>query len=294
MPSLPFVRPCDSCGGRRYRSVAPRRTFSTWDNVGGLTVYRDDAIEPTTLLLAICSTAASSPKDATKPTWPKFRVAGTTTADNDLGSTTGERQGGGSSSSSSAAAGGGSSGSSSADEEMSAAAASAAASAIALKNARKTEKKAARAAAAAAAAVAATGTGLSAVEPTTTGRRPQHHQHHQPEEEDRSLSGTAGSGGGGGGGSDGTSKKKKQRANAKPCVFFPRGRCRYGDGCRFSHDIVEKGGRADDAEEEEEDDEVVVLDKDEALAAREAALDRAEKLQVGRFRGSARGELWLL
>ena len=142
--------------------------------------------------------------------------------------------------------------------------------------------------------MASTGTGLSAVEPTTTGRRPQHQQHQQPEEEDRSLSGTAGSGGGGGGGSDGTSKKKKPRANAKPCVFFPRGRCRYGDACRFSHDIVEKGGRADDAEEEEEeDDEVVVLDKDEALAAREAALDRAEKLQVGRFGGSARGELWL-
>lgn len=97
------------------------------------------------------------------------------------------------------------------------------------------------------------------------------------------MGGPASNGGGGdggdGGGGDGSNKKKtKQRSIAKPCVFFPRGRCRYGDGCRFSHDVVGKGGN----EEEEEEEEVVVVEGD-TIAAEEAALDKAEKLQVGRF-----------
>lgn len=41
-----------------------------------------------------------------------------------------------------------------------------------------------------------------------------------------------------GGGGSGESDKGKQVKQA--CVFFARGRCRYGGRCRFSHDAVEE------------------------------------------------------
>ncbi|CBJ48737.1 conserved unknown protein [Ectocarpus siliculosus] len=99
-------------------------------------------------------------------------------------------------------------------------------------------------------------------------------------------------GGSDSGESDGKGKQAKQA-----CVFFARGRCRYGDRCRFSHDAVEEtpaagggargshggGGSAGRKEKrgvasEPSSHESEGFGEDE-VAAREAALDEAEKIQ---------------
>lgn len=167
--------------------------------------------------------------------------------------------------------------------------ASAAARVKTLKAAHLTAKKAARAAAAAAtasaaAAVASAGAAVAAailadnacnsdacsaaermIE--TAGRRQPEQQQHRQERRWQASS-TSGNR------SADKRKKDKKRVNTKPCVFFLRGHCRHGDGCRFSHDVVreeeEEGG-----EEEEEDEE-----KGATLGAKEAALDKAERKQV--------------
>lgn len=97
-------------------------------------------------------------------------------------------------------------------------------------------------------------------EPTT-----KRQQREQPREQQAAGSGASGT----------TSKHKKgtkKRANKTPCTFFPRGRCRYGDGCRFSHDVVREFGEEGQEEGQEEEED--------SLASKEAALDTAEKAQV--------------
>lgn len=42
------------------------------------------------------------------------------------------------------------------------------------------------------------------------------------------------------GGSDSGESDRKGKQAKQACVFFARGRCRYGDRCRFSHDAVEE------------------------------------------------------
>ncbi|CAN0521496.1 unnamed protein product, partial [Ectocarpus sp. 8 AP-2014] len=42
------------------------------------------------------------------------------------------------------------------------------------------------------------------------------------------------------GGSDSGENDRKGKQAKQACVFFARGRCRYGDRCRFSHDAVEE------------------------------------------------------
>ena len=34
--------------------------------------------------------------------------------------------------------------------------------------------------------------------------------------------------------------------SARPCRFFIQGRCRYGNQCRFSHNIASRNNRSDD------------------------------------------------
>ncbi|CAN0042191.1 unnamed protein product [Ectocarpus fasciculatus] len=103
------------------------------------------------------------------------------------------------------------------------------------------------------------------------------------------------------GGGSGESCDKKGKQAKQACVFFARGRCRYGDRCRFSHDAVEdtpaaegEGGRGGHGggggggsagrekkrgvANEPSSHAREGLDEDEA-AAREAALDKAERIQ---------------
>lgn len=89
-----------------------------------------------------------------------------------------------------------------------------------------------------------------------------------------------------GSGAAGTSVPAPPAGKGRPCSFFVRGCCRFGDACKHSHDAeqwVEGGegeeeGREDDRFEEEEG-----LGKgDRELAAKEAALDEVERTQVGR------------
>ncbi|CAB1120347.1 unnamed protein product [Ectocarpus sp. CCAP 1310/34] len=93
-------------------------------------------------------------------------------------------------------------------------------------------------------------------------------------------------------------RKGKQEKQA--CVFFARGRCRYGDRCRFSHDAVEEtpaagaggergshGGRGGGSVGRKEKRGVASEPSSHAsegfgedeVAAREAALDEAERIQ---------------
>lgn len=209
-------------------------------------------------------------------------LAGTAPTDTDRASTSG---GGGSTSTSSTVS---ASTTSSIDGDVPAAVAPTAAHVKALKAAHQTAKMAARAAAASAAASAGRGGGaaagaaaavvvvadnacisdtFSAVDPTsrTAGpqRRKQHHnQQHQQHQQTGSTSGSADK-----------HKEKKTRAKTKPCTFFPRGRCRYGDGCRFSHDVAHESAQEKEEEEEKEEEDM--------LEAHEAALDNAERIEVG-------------
>eukprot|EP00903_Cladosiphon_okamuranus_P008007 g7725.t2 len=181
---------------------------------------------------------------------------------------------------------------SSSDEDMSAAGGSAAARVKAVKAAHQAPKKAARASAAAApaaAAASADGNGggggaaaapaaaavadnacithnFSTVEPTTNTacRRQQQQQQEQPA---RRTSGSL----------EKHKEGKEQRAYTKSCTFFLRGRCRYGDRCRFSHDVVhESDGKEKEGGEEEKEEEE---EGEDAIATMEAALDEAERIQ---------------
>ncbi|CAM9367123.1 unnamed protein product [Pylaiella littoralis] len=75
-------------------------------------------------------------------------------------------------------------------------------------------------------------------------------------------------------------EKKEETDKAKPCAFFARGRCRYGDGCRFSHDIGSSSSSSSSEEEEEEEEEEET--EEVKLAAKERALDEMERIQSRR------------
>lgn len=73
-----------------------------------------------------------------------------------------------------------------------------------------------------------------------------------------------------------------------PCTFYVRGCCRFGDGCRHSHD-VKQWGSGDSEEEERVFDEIEGHtehgEKEEEgceddFSAKEAALDEEERIQV--------------
>ena len=83
---------------------------------------------------------------------------------------------------------------------------------------------------------------------------------------------------------------------SKPCAFFVAGRCAFGDKCVYSHDNFRDQEAAEDVglEEEEEEEEgsggaerlgygeEEEEEEEDEWAAREAALDEAERIQAGR------------
>lgn len=90
-----------------------------------------------------------------------------------------------------------------------------------------------------------------------------------------------------------------------PCTFFARGKCKYGESCRFSHEITQsrqprsRGAGAEESKEDtdcghyeggdggegEEEEDWMEWDQETQWAAKEAALDEEERLQVN---------LWLI
>ncbi|CAM9970707.1 unnamed protein product, partial [Ectocarpus sp. 12 AP-2014] len=102
------------------------------------------------------------------------------------------------------------------------------------------------------------------------------------------------------GGSDSGESDRKGKQAKQACVFFARGRCRYGDRCRFSHDAVEEtpaaggggeqgchggggGGSAGRKEKRgvasEPSSHASEGFGDDEVAAREVTLDEAERIQ---------------
>ncbi|CAM9194942.1 unnamed protein product [Scytosiphon promiscuus] len=87
-------------------------------------------------------------------------------------------------------------------------------------------------------------------------------------------------------GETGPREKSDNRPRSKEtaCVFFLRGRCRFGDSCKFSHDArkIEDGhgrdGSTDSGRKRGPDKD----SQESARAAEEAALDEAERVQSRR------------
>ena len=44
----------------------------------------------------------------------------------------------------------------------------------------------------------------------------------------------------------GMNASRVRNPSARPCRFFIQGRCRYGNQCRFSHNIASRNNRSDD------------------------------------------------
>lgn len=92
------------------------------------------------------------------------------------------------------------------------------------------------------------------------------------------------------------------KRTTRPCSYFARGCCRYGENCRYSHDTAHSSCGAGAGTEESKsnkdedenrmekdrgffvgdgDEEWMEWDKEAHLAAKEASLDEEERIQVG-------------